>query len=80
MFPDMANIDIFLRRIDPACNMARFYALAIEPTLFGDTALVRRWGRIGTHGRQIIELHRDHETAMTALERMLRAKQRRGYR
>jgi hypothetical protein len=28
--------------------MARFYALAIEPTLFGDMALVREWGRIGS--------------------------------
>ncbi|WP_461324638.1 WGR domain-containing protein [Bradyrhizobium diazoefficiens] len=28
--------------------MARFYVLTIEPTLFGDTALVREWGRLAT--------------------------------
>ena len=30
--------------------MARFYAISVEPTLFAETALVRRWGRIGTSG------------------------------
>jgi hypothetical protein len=29
-------------------NMARFYVLAIEPTLFDEMALVREWGRIGS--------------------------------
>lgn len=31
--------------------MARFHTLSIEATLFSQTCLVRRWGRIGTHGR-----------------------------
>src|SRR2546430_13587584 len=35
---------LVLERRDPARNMARFYVLTIEPTLFGDTALVREWG------------------------------------
>lgn len=26
---------VYLRRIDPSQNMRRFYALAIQPTLFG---------------------------------------------
>ena len=38
-------------------SMARFYVLSVEPTLFAETALVRRWGRIGTAGRQMIDLH-----------------------
>ncbi|MGY6251465.1 WGR domain-containing protein [Bosea thiooxidans] len=38
---------LVLDRSDPAQNMARFYVLAIEPTLFGDVALVREWGRRG---------------------------------
>ncbi|MGY4437513.1 WGR domain-containing protein [Bradyrhizobium sp. LM2.3] len=37
---------LVLERRDPARNMARFYVLTIEPTLFGDTALVREWGRV----------------------------------
>ncbi|WP_187399200.1 WGR domain-containing protein [Bradyrhizobium paxllaeri] len=31
----------------PARNMARFYVLTIEPILFGDSALIREWGRLG---------------------------------
>jgi predicted DNA-binding WGR domain protein len=41
---------LVLERRDPARNMARFYVLTIEPTLFGDTALVREWGRLGGCG------------------------------
>ena len=37
--------------------MARFYVLAIEPTLFGDTAVVREWGRIGSLGRRRLDLY-----------------------
>ena len=33
----------FLRRIDRSRNMARFYALSVEPDLFGGAALVRQW-------------------------------------
>ena len=35
-----------------ARNVARFYALMIERDLFGRTVLVRRWGRIGSRGRE----------------------------
>jgi predicted DNA-binding WGR domain protein len=38
---------LVLDRCDPTCNMARYYALAIEPSLFGDASLIRKWGRIG---------------------------------
>ena len=31
--------------------MARFYAMCLQPTLFGDWALLREWGRIGSTGR-----------------------------
>jgi predicted DNA-binding WGR domain protein len=46
-----------LERIDHARNMARFYVQSIEPTLFEDLALVRRCGRIGSAGRERIDLH-----------------------
>ncbi|WP_416385286.1 WGR domain-containing protein [Sinorhizobium meliloti] len=32
--------------------MARFYTLAIEPTLFGTPCLIRRWGASG-HGASL---------------------------
>ena len=71
---------LVLERIDPNCNMARFYVLAIEPTLFGDAALVREWGRIGSHGRRRLDLHADVATAGEALDVWLERKARRGYR
>src|SRR5271166_4276187 len=49
---------LVLERVDRAKNMARFYVLSIEPTLFEDLALVRRWGRIGSVGCERIDLHR----------------------
>ena len=42
---------IVLRRCDPAKRMARFYALSLQRSLFGETMLIRRWGRIGVHGQ-----------------------------
>ncbi len=49
---------LVLRRVDPEENIARFYALMIERDLFGRVVLVRRWGRIGTHGRERTETPR----------------------
>jgi predicted DNA-binding WGR domain protein len=40
-----------LTRYDPGRNMARYYAISVEQTLFGDWALVRDWGRIGQVGQ-----------------------------
>jgi predicted DNA-binding WGR domain protein len=70
---------LVLERRDEACNMARFYVLAIEPTLFGDTALVREWGRIGAYGRRRLDLHPDQASAAEALDVWLSRKSRRGY-
>ena len=42
---------VTLRRIDPAKNMARFYALDLQPDLFGAIMLMKQWGRFGTGGR-----------------------------
>lgn len=71
---------LVLDRSDPAQNMARFYVLAIEPTLFGDVALVREWGRRGCFGRRRLDLYGDQETAAEALQDWLLRKTRRGYR
>ena len=70
---------LMLERIDRPRNMARFYVISIEPTLFEDLALVRRWGRIGTAGRQRIDLHPSRPVAQAELEKWLHRKRRRGY-
>ena len=70
---------LVLERCDPARNMARFYVLTIEPTLFGDTALVREWGRLGQRGRRRLDLFAGRVQAVEALEAWLVRKTRRGY-
>ena len=86
---------VILDRHDPARNMARYYVLSIEPSLFGtrgrkgkgtsepslfgDTALVRQWGRQGRIGRQRIELFRERAHAIETLEAWFARKIRRGY-
>jgi predicted DNA-binding WGR domain protein len=68
-----------LHRIDAACNMARFYAMSIESTLFGGEALVRNWGRVGTRGRYRVDLFEHEAVAERALARLARIKCGRGY-
>ncbi|MGB3583804.1 MAG: WGR domain-containing protein [Roseiarcus sp.] len=70
---------LVLERVDRAKNMARFYVLSIEPTLLEDLALVRRWGRIGSAGRQRIDLHTSQPIAQIELKKWLDRKRRRGY-
>jgi predicted DNA-binding WGR domain protein len=52
----------------------------VQPTLFGELSLVRRWGRIGTGGRDKIETFRDAQQLSQARLRIERQKKRRGYR
>jgi len=70
---------VYLTRIDPAQNMARFYALAVQPTLFGEWALVREWGRIGQGGHIESAAFQTQGEADLALAREFRRKVRDGY-
>jgi predicted DNA-binding WGR domain protein len=70
---------LILHRRDPTVNMARFYALSLENSLFGDILLVRRWGRIGTHGRVRFDWFDNPADAANELTRIASAKARRGY-
>lgn len=70
---------LVLHRIDSTRNIARFYALSIQPTLFGDTALVRNWGRIGTRGQAMMQTFDESDQAEDAMLRRCRNKSRRGY-
>lgn len=68
-----------LTRHDPDRNMARFYALTLEPTLFGEVALLRTWGRIGTRGQVRIETFAEANEAHDACAKLEHAKRRKGY-
>jgi len=69
-----------LHRVDPDQNMARFYAVDLQPSLFGEFLVVRGWGRIGTRGRCKTEWFETEGTAKRHLESLAAAKRRRGYR
>ena len=75
VFPSLLH----LRRIDPGCNMRRYYRMSVLSDLFGHSSLVREWGRIGTRGQMLIETHPDEGQAVNALMKLARAKQKRGY-
>jgi predicted DNA-binding WGR domain protein len=71
---------IYIERREPDKNMARFYALSIEPNLFGSTSLMRSWGRIGSRGQQKIHVFDSELKAIDLLLTLLRKKCSRGYR
>ena len=71
---------LVLHRIDPEQGIRRFYSLMIEKDLFGTVRLVRNWGRIGTTGQELVEIHANEIAAGQSLEVVARAKRRRGYR
>jgi len=70
---------VTLYRIDPARNMRRFYALDVQPDLFGVFIVVKEWGRIGTGGRIMDEPHPTETLAVAAMQRQAERKRRRGY-
>ncbi len=76
LFPEV----VVLTRLRPELNELCFYQLEIQPDLFGRALLVRRWGRVGTSGRQRLDLHPDAGSALNALAQLTRNKRRRGYR
>jgi len=71
---------VILRRFDPERNMARFYRMQMQPTLFGGVTLIREWGRIGQAGTCRHDQHDTAEAARLALDALTAAKRRRGYR
>jgi predicted DNA-binding WGR domain protein len=68
-----------LERVDAARNMRRFYQMTIQRDLFGGASLTRVWGRIGTRGRQQVNIHADEGRAISALMKLAQEKRRRGY-
>jgi predicted DNA-binding WGR domain protein len=78
---DSSALQIVLERVDPALNIARYYVLSIEPTLFAKHTLIRRWGRIGCLGRERLQFFggEDATRAQVTLEMWLTQKRKRGY-
>jgi predicted DNA-binding WGR domain protein len=70
---------MYLERREPEHNLARAYAVRVEPTLFGEWALVRQWGQINGAGGGLEDWFASRCEAEQAGERLIAAKRRRGY-
>lgn len=71
---------LYVERIDARKNMARFYALSIQPTLFGKASLLRCWGRIGCRGQQRVHMFEHEDQAVELFLELLSKKRKKGYR
>jgi predicted DNA-binding WGR domain protein len=69
----------FLTRIDPTRNVDRFYLIDVTPTLFGEWALVREWGRRGSPGTVRFSSYAMRNDAETAEARTIKRRLQRGY-
>lgn len=73
------RFQLYIERTNTEKNMARFYAMSIEPNLFGEPCLTRRWGRIGTKGQMMIHHFEAERDAVVLFLDLLRQKRGRGY-
>lgn len=71
---------LYVERSNASRNMARYYAMSIEPNLFGDVCLLRKWGRIGSKGQMMVHHFGREEEAVELFLDLLRQKLTRGYR
>ena len=70
----------YLEKVDPSRRMMRFYAIWIAPTLFGEWAMVREWGRVGSPGRLRESWFETEKIANQAAINLKKRKQARGYK
>jgi predicted DNA-binding WGR domain protein len=65
--------------IDPSRNRSRVSVLTWQPTLWGEIALVRTWGRLDHPGRTQMTIYPDRDQAHADLRRLLRRRLQHGY-
>ena len=70
---------VYLTRSDATQNMARYYSMSLQATLFGEWSLVREWGRIGRGGQVKATPYPARSEAEEALEKLRAVKVRKGY-
>lgn len=71
--------DVYRTRVDASQNMARYYRMTVQPTLFGEWSVVREWGRIGRGGQVRKVLYPTQNVASQAISTLVKHKTRRGY-
>lgn len=72
-------MSIRITRVDPEKNMARWYEIDIQPTLFGEFIVERHWGRIGATGQSKTFWFDNEDAADLMVSQVSIAKARRGY-
>jgi predicted DNA-binding WGR domain protein len=70
---------IYLEMHDLGKNLHRFYQLHVTPGIFGDWALVREWGRVGSPGTVRKDWFASEAEAINAGQKLCDAKQKKGY-
>lgn len=70
---------VYLERHDPEKNLHRFYKMLLAPGIFGDWALIREWGRVGSPGTVRKTWFDDEAQALIAQQRLQREKMKKGY-
>ena len=65
--------------VDPAENRRRFYDLLWQPTLFGEGALVRSWGRQGQSGTTRATFYPGRRHAAAQIRQVVRRRLAHGY-
>lgn len=70
----------YLEKREAVRNMQRYYRVIVVPTLFGEWAMVREWGRIGQRGGSRMECwFADEADARRSGAAIAASKRRRGY-
>ena len=66
--------------VNAAENRRRFYDLVWQPTLFGEGALVRTWGRQGQPGTARATFYPGRDNAQSEIRQVVRRRLAHGYR
>ena len=82
MTETLAGFQSYVRfeHVDPAENRQWFYDLTWQPTLFGEGALVRTWGRQGQPGTSRASFYPDRSCAEAEIRQVVRRRLQHGYR
>ena len=74
MVETLAGFTAYVRfqSTDPAQNRLRFYDLRWQPTLFGEGALMRVWGRQGQPGTIRAAVYPDRDRAQAEIRSLVR--------
>ncbi|MCB1052507.1 MAG: WGR domain-containing protein [Acidobacteria bacterium] len=70
---------VVMQSIDPDRNRHREYGMEIQPTLFGEYALIRWWHRIGQKPQKMEQWFDSMADALEAQDQVIRLRQKHGY-